>query len=343
MSTTDAVQKGTALTGRVPQYSWIRVIACFAIVLLHTLDNSLSYFRETVTPEQLVVVRTVTTLLMWAVPCFLMVTGALLLDNSRELPMGKLFGKYIRRMVLALIVFTLIFTVIKYAAGEKEDIFLSFLKDLFQCSSMSYLWYLYLMIGLYLMMPFYRMITREASDRMLWYLVLLLAVFTSILPLAQYAGLESGFYIPTDVIYPAYLFMGYLLSRNNVSAGKAAAVLAVCCIASAGLMAKFGGTDMEMDALTGYASPFVVGMSGAVFSLMMRIRAKAGEILSSVDRCSFGIYLIHMIGVRLVMKECGIDPFAFGPFGFIGMSIIFFIAAYGITWAIRKIPKLDLL
>lgn len=330
-------------TTRVPQYSWIRVIACFAIVLLHTLDNSLSYFSDTVTPGQTIAVRTATTLLMWAVPCFLMVTGALLLDNTREIPMSKLFGKYIRRMALALVVFTLIFTVIKYAAGEKDDILVSFVRDLFQCSSMSYLWYLYMMIGLYLMMPFYRMVTRAASERMLQYLVLLLIVFTSILPLAQYLGLEAGFYIPTSVIYPAYLFIGYLLSRNNLSAGKALILLVVCCAAAAGLMVRFGGTDLDMDALTGYGSPLIVGMSAAVFSLMMRIRAGAGEILTSIDKCTFGIYLIHMIGVRMVMKEMGIDPFAFGPFGFIGMSIVFFIASYGITWLIRKVPKLDLL
>ena len=328
---------------RVPQYSWIRVIACFAIVLLHTLDNSLSYFSDTVTPGQTIAVRTATTLLMWAVPCFLMVTGALLLDNAREIPISKLFGKYIRRMVLALVVFTLIFTVIKYAAGEKDDLLISFARDLFQCSSMSYLWYLYLMIGLYLMMPFYRMVTRAASERMLQYLVLVLIVFTSILPLAQYLGLESGFYIPTSVIYPAYLFIGYLLSRNNMSAGKALILLIVCCAAAAGLMVRFGGTDLDMDALTGYGSPLIVGMSASVFSLMMRIRAGAGEILTSIDKCTFGIYLIHMIGVRLVMKEMGLDPFAFGPFGFIGMSIVFFIASYGITWLIRKVPKLDLL
>lgn len=323
---------------RISQYSWIRVIACFAIVLLHTLDGSLSYFGETVTENQAAAVRAASGLLMWAVPCFLMVTGALLLDPARELTMKKLFGKYIRRMVLALIVFTFIFTVIKFAAGEKDDIIVSCLRDLIQCTSMSYLWYLYLMIGLYLMMPFYRMITAAASEKMLRYLVLLLIVFTSLMPLLGYVGLESGFYIPTDVIYPAYLFIGYLLSRNNMGKGKAIALLVTCGALLAILAARVGGGDVDMDALTGYGSPLVVGMSAGVFSLMMRIRAGAGEVLSSIDRCSFGIYLIHMIGVRLVMKELGISPYDFGPFGFAGMAIIFFLVSYAITWGIRKLP-----
>ena len=323
---------------RISQFSWIRVIACLAIVLLHTLDNSLSYFAGTVTDGESLAVRIASSLLMWAVPCFLMVTGALLLDPARQIPLKKLFGKYIRRVFIALVVFTFIFTLIKYAAGEKPDILPSFLIDLWQCSSMSYLWYLYLMIGLYLMMPFYKMVTGAASDRMLGLLTAILLVFTSVFQLTDYAGMPSGFYIPTSVVYPAYLFIGYLLCRNNLSFARSAVLFAVSCAAAVLLTVKFGGTDIDMNGLTGYRSPVVVCMSAAIFSMMLRIKAPAGEILNSIDRCSFGIYLIHMIGVRLVMKELGFDPYDFGPFGFIGLTIVFFIAAYALTWVIRKLP-----
>lgn len=343
MSSTDSTLALKTTNRFVPQYAWIRVTACIAIVLLHTLDNSLSYFRDSVTPEQVVAVRTASSLLMWAVPCFLMVTGALLLDNERDLPFSKLLGKYIYRVVLALVSFTMIFTIIKYLAGEKDDIILSFLIDLVQCSSMSYLWYLYLLIGLYLMMPVYRMITGAASDRLLWYLTVLIIVFNSVIPLAEYFGLAPAFYIPTDVIYPAYLFLGYLLSRRNMKMSTSIILLAACGISAAILTMHLAGTDTDMTGLTGYKSPLVVGMSAAAFSLMMRIRAGVGEILTSVDACTFGIYLIHMIGVRLIMKECGFSPYDFGPFGFIGMTIVLFVASYGITWLIRKIPGLHLL
>ena len=66
--------------------------------------------------------------------------------------------------------------------------------------------------------------------------------------------------------------------------------------------------------------------------------------MSSLDDCSFGIYLIHMIGVRAVMKWAGFDPYSNYPvLSFIGMVIAFFIGAYIITYFIRKIPKLNLL
>lgn len=49
--------------------------------------------------------------LMWAVPCFFMVSGALLLDRRREMPYKKLFTKYIGKMLLVILIFTLIYSI----------------------------------------------------------------------------------------------------------------------------------------------------------------------------------------------------------------------------------------
>jgi hypothetical protein len=37
------------------------------------------------------------------------------------------------------------------------------------------------------------------------------------------------------------------------------------------------------------------------------------------------------------MSELGIDPFSYGPFGFIFLAVIFFLAAYGAAWVIKKL------
>ena len=49
--------------------------------------------------------------MMWAVPCFVMVTGALLLDENREVSFDKLFNKYILRVLGALVVFSMVFRI----------------------------------------------------------------------------------------------------------------------------------------------------------------------------------------------------------------------------------------
>ena len=93
---------------RVSQFSYIKAAACFAIVLLHCFNNARVYHAEVLTDGQITTAFAACASLMWAVPCFLMVTGALLLDRERVIPPAKLFGKYIKRMLIALVVTVLV-------------------------------------------------------------------------------------------------------------------------------------------------------------------------------------------------------------------------------------------
>lgn len=184
----------------IDQFVWIRVIACLFIVLLHTLFASNVYFEDTITPGQLLASQTVERLLMWAVPCFLMVTGALLLQPAKEIPAKKLLGKYMKRIALALVCFTLLFQIMDYLAGDQETVLGGWLSNLLQGHSWAHVWYLYLMLGIYLMIPFYKMITRQADLKQVWALILIIVFFVSVLPMVGFAGLETGFYIPTQLI-----------------------------------------------------------------------------------------------------------------------------------------------
>ncbi len=327
-------------TKNISQFIYIRVIACFAIVLLHTLFASTVYFSDTITDTQLTVSRTVQHMLMWAVPCFLMVTGALLLQPARKIDGKKLFGKYIRRIALALVVFTFLFQLIDYIKGEEVTLVTGWLSNLFQGHSWPHMWYLYLMLGIYLMIPFYKMVADQASMKQIVQLTAIIIVFVSIIPMSVHLGAEDyGFYIPTSLIYPAYVFGGYALHQRNVKAGTAAAVFAVSTALILILSLRGYG-----DEFFGYESPLIVAQSLSLFSLMLRPELPAGAVMRSIDECGFGIYLIHMIGVVFVMKWIGFDPYSHTPvISFLLMAVIFSGVSYAATWLLRQIPKLDLL
>ena len=86
----------------------------------------------------------------------------------------------------------------------------------------------------------------------------------------------------------------------------AALVLAVCTIALPLITVKLAPVDIDASGLTAYNSPLVVMQSAAVFSLMLRIKRKAGKLIENIDRCSFGIYLIHtqpLVWVQILGKR----------------------------------------
>ena len=321
---------------RVSQFSYIKTVACFAIVLLHCFNNARVYHMETLTDGQITTAFAACASLMWAVPCFLMVTGALLLDRDRVIPPKKLFGKYIKRMLIALVLFTAIFTVIRHDPANGTSIFSEFAEGLLKNHCMAYLWYLYMMLAIYLLLPLFKMIVNKATDKQLTILLAAILIICSILPLASYLGVDAVLYIPTWIVYGAYLLMGFLLYRHNPDWRISAVVLVICTIALPVITFRLTGTDIDPADLTAYNSPLVVMQSAAVFSLMLRIKSKAGKLIENIDRCSFGIYLIHMIFIRLTMKEMGFNPFDYSAAGFIIAAIVYFAASFAITYVLKK-------
>lgn len=321
---------------RISQFSYIKTVACFAIVLLHCFNNARVYHMESLTDGQITTAFAACASLMWAVPCFLMVTGALLLDRERVIPPAKLFGKYIARMLIALVLFTAIFTVIRHDPSAGTSIFSEFTEGLLFNHCMAYLWYLYMMLAIYLLMPLFKAIVNKATDRQLAILLAVLLIVCSLLPLASYLGADAALYIPTWIVYGAYLLMGFLLYRHNMDWRIAAVVLVICTIALPLITFRLTGTDIDPANLTAYNSPLVVMLSAAVFSLMLRIKRKAGSLIENIDRCSFGIYLIHMIFIRLTMKEMGFNPFDYGVAGFIIAAIVYFAASFAVTYVLKK-------
>ena len=338
----------TAQRTTIDQFSWIRIIACSAIILLHSLFASNVYFEDTITEGEILWSKIAENLLMWAVPCFLMITGVLLLDPDRDIPAGKIFRKYLKRIVIALVCFTLIFQVLGYFMEGEQTIIRGWLSDLFLGRSWAHMWYLYLMIGIYLMMPFYRMIIKAADPKMVDLLIILLFAFTSLTSVFSAFGYQLAFYIPTTIVFPLYVFAGYRLYHRP--APMWAAVLAVV-LSTAGIVAltylryrtgalmdlAVSEEEADLDYLFDYYSPLVVIQSAGVFSALMRIPAKADSIIKTLDACTFGIYLIHMIGIHAIMKWAAFDPYSYGPFAFIIMTILLFTASFVITWLFRRL------
>ena len=347
-------------------FSHLRIFACLGIILLHMLFASNVYFPGSMALSDTVLTKAGENLLMWAVPCFLAVTGALLLDPSREVSMHQLFHRYIRRMALALLIFALLFQLYDAAVCEvpatPAGIVLGTVSNIVQGHSWAHLWYLYLMIGLYLLLPFYKIITRHAPDKLLLYLMLVWLIFISVLPLVSIWKLDMGFYIPTTMIYPLYLFLGYTIHTGKLSIDRLTAwTLTIGCSALLVFLTWLRYTMAEgifdeaqlaaIDQLFGYASILVVGQTAGIFALFDHSRALAetapGPLLT-IDKCTFGIYLIHMIFIRFVFKFLGFDPYtAGGPavsaLIFLGLTILFFVISGLITWLLRKVPHQSVL
>ncbi len=334
---------------QIKYISVIRVIACISVVVLHTFYASAGY---AVSEMHSIICLCVRNLMMWAVPGFVMVSGVLLLDSKREVGFKKIFSKYIMKLFLSLVCFSLVFAMFDmfFVTGEVGVGFIKTgLTNAFKGTGWSHLWYLYMMIAIYLLLPVYRIVSRNISEKELNYLLAVMVLFLSVIPVVnKVINTEIPFYICIYTIYPFYLFLGYRISHIKVPVILSVTLLILCIAAVCGItvMNYRNRNDLLSLLLENYSSPLIVIVSFSVFSLLKNISSIKNNFLNKsimlIDRCSLGIYLIHMAVLKYIAVSLKIDPFKYGGTAFIclealGVFLVSMFLTYAWIWFTNKI------
>ena len=338
----------TSYTDRNTGLSLVRVIACLGIVILHTVFAANEYFADGITDTQNLFSRITENNMMWAVPCFLMVTGALQLDPARTIPLKKLYGRYILRVLIALVACCVIFRIFDMCMDGEPFTTAGLAKafiELITARCWGHLWYLYLLIGIYVLLPFYRIIARYATNREFMYLIAVYILFVSVIPMISARGLNVGFYISESIIYPAYLFLGYMINTNRAymtpKMGWVACVIGTAVIVILDICKYSQGMNIGDDWF-GYSSPAVIIQTIGVFAIISKVRIetpRAAKAITLIDGCTFGIYLIHMVFIRTIFRYMQINPYEFvAPLSLMGAVAGISLISFIIVWVLKKIP-----
>lgn len=327
-------------------YCFIRIISCLGIVLLHLITGAVGIYGYTLNIHSVTIIDSVKNLLLWCVPCFIMVTGALLLNPEKEITFNKLFKRYLLRILYALVFCCIIFTTFDFVMHKNTFTIMTFVKILENIifgKSWSHLWYLYLLIGIYLMLPLYRIISKHATQKELRYLLVLYFIFLSIIPSLSLIGINIAFYILVSTVYPFYLFYGYAFSKGIIQINKKCSLLLFLFSSFAIILLSslkafyFPDSDITFN----YSFVFVTLQSVSLFSFINNYDIRSNNVIKSLDSSTFGIYLIHMIFIRLILKYLNVNPFAQMPI--FSLFMIFFsisFISYLIVMFLKKIPGL---
>ena len=341
---------------RILYLSRIKALACIAVVILHTFYAADS-FSETVSARSTML--SFRNAMMWAVPCFVMASGALLLEKNRMLSTKKLFGKYIPRMVFALILFTVIFSIFDTCIQHRSfgetvsDIF----SDIFLGTGWAHMWYIYLMLAIYLLLPFYKLISDNASSAQIKYLLLIYTVFLSMIPFVEtLAGKKLPFYICVFSIYPLYLFLGHAMHTGIIKLPKnASGIMFLICTGITAMLTVYAysaaksspeASQKTISMLGVYSFPVYIAASLGVFGYIRKTRNKPVPVFDAaaaeLDKCSFGIYLIHMAVLKFIFAVMKVNPFGHGGvITVIFICIITLVISYVITKLLKFVPYLN--
>lgn len=281
-----------------------------------------------------------------SVPCFFMLSGALLL--GRDEPLGKHI-KRLGRFVTVLVVWSAVYYVwnIYYMKSSYD------LREILYVPAEAHLWYLYAMIPIYLVLPFLQVMVRNMNLK-LERAFLIVATAAVLVNYGMWLfGMEPYYDVPLigDRIYAYYLFIGYYIYkyRRHIRMGQKSA--AVICIVS--LAAAFGttwgvseGLGRHYEGVLTYACPFIALASAMFFLFMLRLGntpsgvgfgRRAKKVTDLFCGCSFGIYLIHILFLDNYKKH--MEPYDLSAWIAVpGLILVIAAVSFVCVWALRKLP-----
>ncbi|MFD2177600.1 acyltransferase [Veronia pacifica] len=262
----------------------------------------------------------------FAIPIFLMLSGALLLNGKLDEDPLTVAKRRIIKLGIPFIIWSIIYTLYKYLMFETQSLSVIDLakKAIVEFASndvYSHLWFMYVITAIYLVSPFIHRAVYGAQEMEIRYLLILWFVVTVCLFTIQqvYAHFNNGFRyplvnidIPIAAEHTGYFILGYYLYRfdmpsqwRNVFYWMGGLSLLVTPLATF-LMTVDAGQLVES-----FYHPFAITNLFTSTALFLVCKHRSWEglpdklrvLIVSISAATFGIYFIHMIVQDLVMRH----------------------------------------
>ena len=279
----------------------MRVIAFVMVIIIH-VSNYFCRAYEHISMGEYGFSLVINSLARVSVPCFFMMSGALLLGRCETMEKAL---KRAGRFLLVLIVWDMLYALFNiFYTKQGCDIAMLLKKP-----AEAHLWYLYVMIPIYIVLPFLQVLCRDMGKALEKAFVVIGFVWLLFLHIMPYFKWDLYFDLPLfgDRCYIFYLFCGYLISKYKeeikLKQGHLFTIFIggslINVILTAAVTVWMGD---HFERIFEYGSPFVILSSLAFFAFVMRLgdgevklSEKAQKWIDICCGCSFGIYLVHIM------------------------------------------------
>lgn len=317
----------------------LRITACFLVVFSHCCDPFVARFETD--PEAFLTGVLAGSLVRPCVPLFVMMTGVLLFPVRTDT--GTFYRKRIGRLAVPLVFWSLALPLLFYAylnfihpattnpaiagdhswSGTVNKLWTFVFNFNFDTTP---LWYLYMLVGLYFVMPVFSKWLEAAERREIrlflyvWGISLLLPYLEMIAPALGYTGNygNMGLFGICDwnkfgMFYYASGFIGYLVlayylkkyppqwSRRKTWAVAVPMFLCGYLITAIGyilMQRHYPGNYAYLEIIWYFAGINVFLMTFPVFLLLRRAKIAPRPWISRLAALTFGIYLCHFVFVE---------------------------------------------
>ena len=335
---------------RIDYIVFLRVFCTICVLLNHVPLVASHVFASRIQQVDLVVTNAVVHCVHFAVPVFVMITGALLLNSSRTITVEKALKKYAWRMIVILFTVGWGFAMMELYFSTKNvslDFFLNSFYAVLSGNTWRHMWYLYMLVGLYLLIPFLKPIIDNLSQKNIVFLLVILFIFSSLIPtLTYFWGFQMGVDFPIKSSYVLFLLLGWLLTQIQWNKSSWWLIWGGGCMTIFLMMCSYLEITRGYQQLKfweGYNSPVEIGIVICLFAFCVKNKDKFKKIADNalvrlIDRNSFGIYVFHMLWVNVLYKVVKLNPFEYNYLLLLLIVVAILLLSIITTEIFRKIP-----
>jgi len=330
----------------------LRITAMLGIILIH-VAAPLVYDFGNISLTNWYIANIYDSAVRNCAPIFFMISGYLLLNTAE--PILLFYKKRILKVVIPLIVWSIIYIIWNSLFLGKDILSFKSFYSIIISPAYYHLWFMYALIGVYLIVPILRIFIIHARESHKWYYLTIWFLAVAIIPIFEkYTGIKNHIDFMAISGFVGFFVLGDLLGRIKISKK----VFIVTLIASIifplltaygtyfltnrhGHFDEFLYDEFSIDTILFTITSFVV-FKYIFQEYKTNNRYLSQGIITFISTASLGIYLIHPIILYYLEN---------GNFGFIltgqtGNPVIYiplttivgFIISAVIVYLLQKIP-----
>lgn len=332
----------------------LRFLATLAVIMTHVCGGTVD--TTPVTTPTWMFLNACRAAVTWDVPVFIMISGRFFLDENRNISLRDIFGKYLKRLILAFVVWSAVYQAYYVIHSAVTGAGYLNIKGILSewITGAYHLWYLYMLAGLYILTPFLRKI---AQDKKLTEYFLILFVISQFVTNYAVAIPKVGeivsavlgkTYFHFTLGYGGYFLLGYYLHRYGVPDKwekplyVLGILLTVFSVVATTLHSQYEGAVNEW--FSKYQMPNIIIESAALYTFFekrvgkLQFSKQCRAFFARMTELGFGVYLIHALIIDLIGLTgltVGILPVLTLPV----LTVVVLVLSLILTKLIRSIPR----
>lgn len=338
----------------------LRVAALVGIILVHVSAYKMEDLSAS--DRQLRAMYAWDSVTGWAMPLFVMISGVFFLDPSRKVSYRRIWKHNIPRMVIVFLGWSLFYAVYTVLLSPQKDDITTFLTEFIK--GHYHMWFLYMMVGLYVIVPVMRKISEDRKILKLFLAVISVTGF--LLP-----GLRKGIsflegrggtdHVGANIVHQLldsldllyeydefgymlfYFAAGFFLSTIVVEGRKrvlpASGLVLAAVINVSGVVTNWVVPGF-LNA-TGWTAPFA---ACCVFLLARSLEGsalfqKSSKRFAGLGKATFGAYLVHAAVIEALASPIGLTSMTFyAPVSIPVIVAIVFTTSMVVSAVMARIP-----